>query len=140
MHKKIGSWVKYNKFFLGVYRFFGNCLVTILKMFIKVDQKKILFMSFGGQKYDDSPKVLYEAIQNDSFFESYELIWGFTDPDKYPEITKKVKVDTLSFYKTALSAHIWVNNSSVTRGLKLKRKGIFEINTWHGTPLKKNGF
>ena len=140
VHKKLVSFVKYNKVFLCLYRFAGNCVIAFFKAFLKSNSKKILFMSFGGQKYDDSPKALYEVIKDDPFFCDYELIWAFSFPEKFLEVgSRKVKVDTLEFYKTALTAGIWINNSSVTRGLNLKRRETFELNTWHGTPLKKMG-
>ena len=97
-------------------------------------------MSFGGQKFDDSPKALSDEIVKDEYFNDYKKIWAFTNPDSYdiPEV-EKVKTDTLKFYVTALSAKFWIDNSSVERGLKLKRKSTVEINTWHGTPLKRMG-
>lgn len=139
LHKKLVSFVKYNKVFLKAYRVFGNALIGVLKLFVRIKPKQILFMSFGGQKFDDSPKALYDTIRNDPFFKDYTLVWGFTDPSRHDTGCKKVRVDTLKFYITALSSKTWINNSSVSRGLDLKRKGIFEINTWHGTPLKKLG-
>lgn len=140
MHKRIINFVKYNKLFLAAYHFLGNIFISILKLFVKVDDKKILFMSFGGRKYDDSPREVYEAIIKDTFFADYEIIWGFLDPESFKELNlKTVKVDTLKFYITALSARIWINNSSVERGLNLRRKNTIEFNTWHGTPIKRMG-
>ena len=139
MHKKIVNFVKYNKLILAIYRFFGNLLILFLSLFVRVKKNRILFMSFGGQKYDDSPKELYERMKSDTFFAGYEFIWGFTRPDKFDIGCKKIKVDTIRFYIIALSCKIWINNSSVERGLKLKRNKTIEINTWHGTPLKKMG-
>lgn len=140
MHKRIVSFIKYNKFFLWGYRLGGNALIAIFKLFLKRNPKKILFMSFGGQKYDDSPKALYEAMTQDPFFADYEFVWAFCSPENHPGVScRKVKVDTLDFLKTALSAGVWINNSSVNRGLSLKQKETFELNTWHGTPLKKMG-
>lgn len=139
-HKKIVVLVKYNKVLLSAYRILGNAMISVLKLFTRVDEKKILFMSFGGQKFDDSPKALYDAMKEDPFFKDYTFVWAFTDPNRYGNIgCKSVKVDTFAFYVTALTSTLWINNSSVTRGLNLKRNGIFEINTWHGTPLKKMG-
>ena len=138
-HKKVVCFIKYNKLFLNIYRILGNTLIFCLKLFVSPNNKQILFMSFGGQKFDDSPKALYDAICQDPFFKDYTLVWGFTEPLKHNVSCKKVKVDTVGFYKAALSSGIWINNSSVSRGLNLKGKGIFEINTWHGTPLKKMG-
>ncbi|MBO5439471.1 MAG: CDP-glycerol glycerophosphotransferase family protein [Clostridia bacterium] len=139
MQKKLISFVKYNKFVLSLYRFFGNMLVGLIALFTIIRKKRILFMSFGGQKYDDSPRVLYEKMKNDPFFKDYEFIWAFREPSKFQLDCNVVKADTFKFYKAALSSGMWITNSSVERGLKLRRKKIIEINSWHGTPLKKMG-
>lgn len=138
--KKIKNIVKYNKIVLFLYRFFGNFLIFLIKPFIKVNYKKILFMSFGGQKFDDSPKAIYDWVLNDDFFANYSFIWVFNNPNDFniPK-GKKIKNDSLKFYKEAISCGVWINNSSVQRGLRLKSKKTIEINTWHGTPLKKMG-
>ncbi len=140
MHKKIVNFVKYNKFFLSIYKALGNILISFLKIIVKTDDKKILFMAFGGQKYNDSPKALYEQMKKDPFFSDYEFIWAFSRPSMYESLDcRKVKVDTLAFYVAAISSRLWINNSSVSRGLNIKGKNNIEINTLHGTPLKKLG-
>ena len=97
-------------------------------------------MSFGGRKYDDSPQEIYEELVKDNFFVDYDIIWAFLSPEKFENLKlKTVKVDTFNFYITALSSHIWINNSSVERGLNFRRKQTLEMNTWHGTPIKKMG-
>ena len=114
--------------------------IAILKCFVKVNDKKILVMSFGGRKYDDSPKEVYEALKKDPFFADYDIVWGFLAPEKFKHLgLKTVKVDTFKFYIYALSSRIWINNSSVERGLNLRRSNTIEFNTWHGTPIKKLG-
>lgn len=140
MHRRLISFVKYNKVFLRMYRLLGNLLISTLKLIVKTDDKKILFMSFGGRKFDDSPKALYTAIKSDPYFRDYKLVWGFINPEKFEDMQlNTVRVDTLEFYITAISAHIWIDNSSVERGLNLRTKNTLEFNTWHGTPLKKMG-
>ena len=139
MHKKLVNFVKYNKLFLAIYRLFGNILLSFISAFTRTNKKRILFASFGGQKYDDSPKELYLKIKDDPFFKDYELIWAFHNPDSVDLDCKKVKIDTIKYYRIALSSKIWVTNSSIERGLKLRKKSTVEFNTWHGTPLKKMG-
>lgn len=140
MHKRLISFIKYNKIVLAVYRLLGNLFLSVLKLFVKTDSKKILFMSFGGRKFDDSPKALYDAVIADEAFADYKPVWGFLQPENFKDLgLDTVKVDTLKFYITAISAKIWINNSSVERGLNLRTENTLEINTWHGTPLKKMG-
>ena len=140
MNKRIASYIKYNKSLLRLYRAFGNTCISIIRRFIKQDDKTILFMSFGGQKYDDSPRAIYETIKEDSFFKDYKLVWAFTNPTNQPEIgCKKIKTETIGFYHTAISSKYWIHNSSMERGLKLKSIDTFELNTNHGIPVKYYG-
>jgi len=109
-------------------------------LFVKTDTKLIIFSSFGGRKYDDSPKAIYEAMLQDSRFEDYKLMWAFMHPEDY-DLPKgeKVRVDTLDYYISLLRARIWVTNSSMTRGLNFSGRNTFQINTWHGSTIKRMG-
>lgn len=139
MNRRVLSFFKYNKLFVFLYRLAGSILVSILKIFVPIKDKRILFVSYGGRKFDDSPKALYDSIKIDEFFKDYELIWAFDNPASFDTGCKKIKVDTLRYYIAALSSKIWISNSGIERGLNLKRKSTLEIDTWHGTPLKKIG-
>lgn len=132
--------VKYSKTIYTIYYYIGSWLISLLKLFVKTDDKLIVFASFGGRKYDDSPKAIYEAMFRDSRFDDYKLVWAFMQPDKF-EIPRgeKVKIDTFSYYKKLLSARVWVTNSSMNRGLDFTGNHTFELNTWHGSAIKKMG-
>lgn len=115
--------------------------INIIKLFIKTNDKLILFNSYAGRKYDDSPKVLFEAIKNDARFKDYTLVWAFHEPEKFNiDGAKKIKTDNFNYFKTALAARVWITNSSIERGLSFKGKRTFYLNTWHGTPIKLMGF
>ena len=115
-------------------------ILKIWSLFLPVNKKRIVFASFGGRKFDDSPRALYEAICNNAFFNGWELVWAFVDPEKYvlPR-GEKVKIDSFLFFKTLLSSKVWISNSGMARGINIHRKKIVEVETWHGTPLKKIG-
>lgn len=138
MRSKLINLLKMNPFFLRLFYFFIKICLNILGIFIKIQPKTILFSSFGGRKYDDSPKALYDEICTRDEFKNYKLIWAFVDPNKHniPR-GEKVKIDTISFIKVLLQSKIWISNSGIDRGLELKRKGVIKVETWHGTPLKK---
>ena len=118
--------VKYSFIVYSVYYIVGTLVLRLLKFFVKPDDKLILFSSFGGRKFDDSPKVLYELMLKDKRFGDYKLIWAFTNPDEV-ELSedRKIKCDTLNYYVTALKARAWITNSSIERGLSLKEKILF---------------
>lgn len=148
MHDKLAYLIKHNsvvQFFFChimsfVFRFMGH-LITI-------DEKLVLFNSYGGESYNDSSKVLYEAILKDERFSSFHFVWAFDNlsnfsQDKCPEVwnqrTSLVKIDTLSYFVTALKAKVWITNVNIERGLHFKKKSQIYLNTWHGTGPKKGG-
>ena len=132
--------VKYSRLFYNIYFHIGSNAIKVLKFFLKADEKLIVFSSFGGRKYDDSPKAIYEAMLKDPRFEVYELVWAFMRPDDYSlPRGRKMKIDTLTYYKTLLRARVWVTNSSMNRGLAFTGINTFLLNTWHGTPIKVMG-
>lgn len=114
--------------------------INVLKLFVKPDSKLILFNSFAGRRYDDSPKEIFECIKSDNRFEDYKLVWAFHNPQLFRvEGAQVIKTDGFKYFTTALKARVWITNSSVERGLNFKGKNTFYLNTWHGTPLKKMG-
>ncbi len=131
--------VKTNKIANKLFSTFGHALLTILSLFCQTDNKLILFNSFGGAKYDDSPKKIYEMMLNDNRFNKYKLVWAFNDPLKFSDVSCSIKSDGLKYFITALKARCWVTNSSIQRGIDFKGKKTLSFNTWHGTPLKKMG-
>ncbi|MFG6496241.1 CDP-glycerol glycerophosphotransferase family protein [Fictibacillus sp. UD] len=132
--------VKFFKPLYSMYYTIGSFSLNILKLFVKSDDHVILFISFGGKKFDDSPRVIYEGMINDSRFDKYDLVWAFHHPEnfKIPR-GKKIKTDSIKYFITALKARCWISNSTVERGLSFKGKKTFYFNTWHGTPIKKMG-
>ena len=140
MNRDLINKVKYSHFLYNCYYYIGSLAVRLLGRFIKQDKKTIVFSSFGGRKYDDSPRCIYEAMMNDKRFRGYRFVWAFVNPEKFEvKNTEKVKCDTLSYYKVLMSAKVWVTNSTMERGLSFKPERIFNLNTWHGTPIKLLG-
>lgn len=132
--------VKYSKTIYTLYYYIGSWLILLLKLFVRTDEKLIVFASFGGRKYDDSPKAIYEAMLKDPRFDDYKLVWAFMQPEKFT-IPRggRIVIDTYSYYKKLLGARVWVTNSSMNRGLAFTGKHTFEMNTWHGSAIKKMG-
>lgn len=140
MKKYLFYIVKYVSWIYQLYFYLGSFVLKILKLFVKQDDKLILFISFGGRKFDDSPKAIYDQMIVDPRFDDYRIVWAFNKPEFFElKRGEKVKCDTISYFKTALKARIWISNSTVERGLEFKGKNTFYFNTWHGTPIKKMG-
>ena len=140
MKKKLMNLVKSFKLLYSIYYYIGSLGINIMKIFIKPQDNLILFVSFGGKKFDDSPRAIYEKMINDSRFGEYTFVWAFNKPEKL-EIARgrKIKIDTFEYYVMALKARCWITNSTIERGLNFKGKNTFYFNTWHGTPIKKMG-
>ena len=141
MKNKIKNIIKYNKWVRMVFRRVGSFLLIFLGVFVPVKRKRVLFLSFGGRQYSDSPRAVYEGMKKNPFFQDYEMIWAFERPDEHRDIgCKVVKVDSPKYFIYALSSKIWVTNTSICRGLQFKKKNTICVNTWHGSPLKKMGY
>ncbi len=140
LKQKLVYFLKYNKAAYSVYYYLASFFIWILKLFIRPDDRLILFNSFAGRKYDDSPRAIFEAMKKDARFKEYRFVWAFHQPEKYNiDGAEKIRTDGLTYFKTALAARVWVTNSSVERGLHFKGKNTFYLNTWHGSPIKKMG-
>lgn len=132
--------VKYSSLLYLLYYYVGNAIISVLKFLVKEDDKLIVFCSYGGRKFDDSPKAIYDKMLVDPRFSDYKIMWAFLRPDEYNiPIGKKIKIDTFAFYKYLIKARVWVTNSSMTRGLDFRGKNTFILNTWHSTTVKKIG-
>lgn len=139
MNENLVYFVKKNKIVYGLYYILMTIAISILKLFRKKDKKLILFVSYGGRHYNESPKTLYEAMKRDPRFVGYKLVWAFRNPKKYPEVECKVKIDTLKFYNIAVNARCWITNVAVERGLRFKPKSVFYFHTTHTTLPKCMG-
>ena len=83
LKQKLVNFLKYNKVAYGVYYRVMSFCMNFLKLFIRTDNKLILFNSFAGRKYDDSPRAIFEAMRDDPRFKGYKLVWAFHEPDKF---------------------------------------------------------
>ncbi|WP_323706592.1 bifunctional glycosyltransferase/CDP-glycerol:glycerophosphate glycerophosphotransferase [Mammaliicoccus sciuri] len=101
-----------------------------------VDSNTIVFESFGGKNYSDSPKYIYEYMQKN--YPKLNYIWVFNNPDKNVIIgnAEKVKKGSKEYYDAYSKAKFWVTNARLPLYLNKKENQIY-IQTWHGTPLKR---
>ena len=135
MKQKIRNIIKSSRIFYLIYYYIFSMLLKALGLFCKTDNNKVLFVVYGGKRYDDSPKVLYEYIKEDDRFKNLELIWAFEKPQAFNEIPdeNKVKIDSFKYYLTALRSKYWITNSSITRGLNFKKNKTKYVIFQHGT-------
>ena len=130
------SFVKQSRYIYRTYYYIASFIVNVLKFFVKTDDRLILFVAYGGRYFNDSPKALYEAMQNDERFQGYKLVWAFLHPEMFPMVNSKIKITSFSYLKVALRARCWITNVSIERGLNFKGKHVFYLQTTH-TSLPK---
>ncbi|MCD7894805.1 MAG: CDP-glycerol glycerophosphotransferase family protein [Erysipelotrichaceae bacterium] len=104
----------------------------------------VLFESFMGRNYSDSPKEIYENMLIDKKFIDYKFVWCFRNPEDKIKIAKLenailVKYKSADYYKYYCQAKYIVSNSRIDTVIQ-KKDGQVYIQTWHGTPLKKLGY
>lgn len=103
-----------------------------------VDGKTIVFESFAGKGYSDSPKYIYEKMYKEH--PEYTYYWVLNKPDDFDIPGPAIKVKRLSkeFYHAYATAKFWVSNARIPLYLIKKPDQVY-IQTWHGTPLKRLG-
>lgn len=131
MKAKLIEYVKNNRWIYIIYHYVASAFVNVLRLFVKTDDKLILFVSYGGRHFNDSPKCLYDAMKCDDRYKGYRLVWAFRNTNQFAEVENKVKIDSLSYFLTALKARVWVTNVHIERGLDFTGKHTFYLHTTH---------
>ncbi|WP_172371518.1 bifunctional glycosyltransferase/CDP-glycerol:glycerophosphate glycerophosphotransferase [Sporosarcina jiandibaonis] len=105
-------------------------------LFMKMPMKKktVVFESFLGKSYSDSPKYIYEYMINNKM--DYNYVWIFNEKKNIPGNAIQVKRFSLKYFYYLARAKYWVSNSRLPITLN-KREGNVYLQTWHGTPLKQ---
>jgi CDP-glycerol glycerophosphotransferase len=116
---------------------------TIISIFIKCDEKRIIFNSFQNKKYNSNSKYLFlwftENIKN---YNSYFVI---NDKNLREELNNSVgnyfvETETLKGKIFALKAKIWILSAlEMPVGCLFAKYKRCVIHLGHGTPLKRIG-
>ena len=140
LKKRLEYTIKHNTLMQNLYRSVMSSAFSFAGLFIKTDDRLILFNSFGGRKFNDSPRVLFETMSTDKRFLGYKFVWAFEEPEKFQiKGAESIKIDSWKYFKTALKAKAWVSSVNIERGLHFKKNNTIYINTWHGAGTKKIG-
>lgn len=117
-------------------RYLKNCWL------FPVDEKLVIFESFNGRTFSDSPRAIYEEMLNDPAYDEFRFIWVFKKHRVFQqyfegmERVTMVEKDRRKYFVAYARAKYRVNNAGLAGILSL-RKGQSYIETWHGTPLKR---
>lgn len=144
---KIRSFVKEHVYIRKIARkvnfFFEKIRYEITAKKLKVDNKLIIFSSFNGRSYCDSPKAIYNYLIKSNEFSDYNFVWAFKDVEKHKYLeknanTKVIDIKSKEFWKVLGKAKYWIFNFKMQDYIFPKENQVF-AQCWHGTPLKRLG-
>ena len=130
---RLKNLIKNNIVIQKLYIIFGTAFFRFIGLFIPIKKNRILFTAMSGNSYEyTSPYVLYLAIK-EKYGDSYEYVWAFSKKQKAENYNgKRVKIDSFRYFINVLKSRIWITDVNIERGLRLKRKKQYYVNTWHG--------
>lgn len=102
---------------------------------MKLEENMVIFESFFGRNYSDSPRYIFEYL-NEHYPGKYKYIWILNKKEKLPYPAKRIKRFTFRYFYYMGKAKYFVLNGRQPRYF-IKREGSVFLETWHGTPLKK---
>ena len=135
MRQRLIYILKHNAVIQAIYRVVMGFVFRVWGAFLPTDENLILFVSFMGLKFNDSPKAIYDYLKERPEYSGYKCVWAFENPSTFPNL-ETVKIDTPAYFRTALRAKYWITNTNIERGLRFKKKDQKYLNTWHGIALK----
>ncbi len=100
-------------------------------------KEAVLYASFGGKQYSDSPRAVYEELVRRGV--EVEHIWTVSDEQAVvPEGVTTVEWASKEWYEALATSRYLVFNHGIRDWFE-RREGQVVVQTWHGTPLKKIG-
>jgi CDP-glycerol glycerophosphotransferase len=111
------------------------CLRIILRIFyiVPINERKIVFASYGGSQYACSPKYIFEYIIK-YYGDTFIFIWSLNKPNILPveyQNIRTVRFLSFKYIYHFLTAGYIIYNSAVKSYLPF-RKNQTIVNTWHG--------
>ena len=94
-----------------------------------VRPKTVLFTSFKGRSYSDSPRFISEALH--ALRPDIEILWQLSDPAAAPDYVRTVKPRSLAALTAFATARCFVDNFNRPIYM-LKFPDQLYVQTWHG--------
>lgn len=113
---------------------------------IATDPNLMVFCTFSGRGYSDSPRAIFEYMANrPEEYGQYRYVWIFQHPERfrwleeqYPNMTV-LKWASVPYQRAMAAAKYWVFNYRVSDHIWPKEDQVY-LECWHGTPLKRLGY
>lgn len=102
--------------------------------------KTVVYSSLWGDKFGDSPRAIYDYLsQNYPEFDHIVVMKNVLENMSLPR-AKFISFNTKEYWYYLARAKYFVNNVNFEESERVKRPEQIELQTMHGTPLKKMGF
>lgn len=119
-----------------------NYMVGAMKL--DIDEKQVFFEAYKGM-YACSPKELYLYMKNSPEFSDYTFVWSRSlemDLQSQLELsadsrTKVVNVGSQEYFNQLAMSKLIITNQRLHIKF-MKKEGQKVIQTWHGTPFKRD--
>jgi len=112
-------------------------IFTIAGAILPKDKHLIIFESFLGKQYSDSPRAIYEYMAVN--YPDYRMYWS-ADRRNIRQFNQNdvlvVRRFSIKWLFLMNRAKYWVTNSRLPLWIPKPKKTIY-LQTWHGTPLKR---
>lgn len=144
---KIRGFIKKHVFIRKIARkvnfFFKKIKYDVITKKQKINDKLIIFASFNGRSYCDSPKAIYNYLINSNKFNDYNFVWAFKNVEEHKFLEKNkntqvINIKSNEFLKIMGQAKYWIFNFKIQDYIFPKNNQVF-VQCWHGTPLKRLG-
>ena len=110
---------------------------------VQVESKTVIFETFSGKGYSDSPRAVYEFMKQDERYAEYTFLWIFKEPEEYnwleDDRTKLVKYQSKACEKALQKAKYWIFNYRALDHWVPTKRQVY-VQCWHGVPLKRLGY
>lgn len=99
----------------------------------KFHKKRVVFFSYFGSQYSCNPKYICEYMLTHA--PEYEVVWAFTEPEKFQFLEKRgiqtTRYLSLAFLRICLTSRYIITNSEIPAWFPLMKRQTL-LNTWHG--------
>lgn len=109
-------------------RIISKAFLIMFRVF-PIDNKKVVFSSYFGTKFNDSPRAIFEAMRE--LAPDFQFIWLLRDDSVKVEGAEVIRPTKIKALYHLATAKIWID-SSRKRIWVVKRKKQYYVQTWHG--------
>ncbi|MFF3393217.1 CDP-glycerol glycerophosphotransferase family protein [Streptomyces sp. NPDC002669] len=100
-------------------------------------RETVLYSSFDGRQYSDSPRAIHEEIARRGV--GAEHLWVVRDQQaRVPAGAATVEHGSTAWHEALARSRYVVTNTQLPQWFE-RRKGQYVVQTWHGSPLARSG-